>query len=63
MFIKVFAQMENLKVKPDKDILAMVVEAYKEVGTPGKEEELRERYRPPRWKYYRSAGVRRRVPT
>ena len=62
MFLKVFEQMENHGVKPDKDILTMVVEAYKEVGILGKENELMGKYPPARWKYYKSEGRKRKVP-
>lgn len=53
--LKVFEEMKKLKMKPDKDSLEMVKEAYRQLGLPEKQGELMQKY-PPAWMYYTFKG-------
>ncbi|KAI5066916.1 hypothetical protein GOP47_0017444 [Adiantum capillus-veneris] len=48
--VKVFEQMESLKIRPAADTLVLVKDAYRQIGKPEMEQTLNARYPPP-WKY------------
>lgn len=53
--IKVFEQMEDFRMRPDKDTLEVVKEAYRQLGQPEKQQSLTAKY-PPAWNYLRFKG-------
>eukprot|EP00250_Pteridium_aquilinum_P022916 c25905_g1_i1 orf=496-1434(-) len=53
--VKVFEQMEDFKMRPDKDTLEMVKEAYRQLGQPEKQQALMAKY-PPAWNYLTFKG-------
>lgn len=53
--VQVFEQMESFKIRPDKDTLELVKEAYRQLGHPEMDQSLTARY-PPRWRYLNFKG-------
>ncbi|XP_002990990.2 pentatricopeptide repeat-containing protein At4g21190 [Selaginella moellendorffii] len=61
--LDLFADMEELNVRPDQGLVEMVAEVYFKVGMPEKSEKVREKYPLRRYEYRYLKGRRIRVPT
>lgn len=58
---EVFADMEELSVKPSSSVVSMVGNVFKELGMMDKYEKLHHKYPPPQWEYRYIKGKRVRI--
>lgn len=58
---EVFADMEELSVKPSSSVVSMVGNVFKELGMMDKYEKLHQKYPPPQWEYRYIKGKRVRI--
>ncbi|KAI4383137.1 hypothetical protein MLD38_009013 [Melastoma candidum] len=59
---EVFADMEELGVKPNVSIVKMMGDVFQQLGMMDKCEKLNRKYPPPRWEYRYIKGKRIRIP-
>jgi hypothetical protein len=57
----VFADMEELGVKPSISVVSMVGDVFKELGMMDKYEKLHKKYPPPQWEYRYIKGKRVKI--
>lgn len=58
---EVFADMEELGIKPDQSIVRMVGNVFQKLDMPGKYEQLNRKYPPPKWEYRYIKGKRVKI--
>ncbi|KAL6845542.1 hypothetical protein ACP4OV_025037 [Aristida adscensionis] len=58
---EVFADMEELGVRPEGSIIRMLGDAFQKLGMTDKYEKLKKKYRPPKWEYRYIKGKRIRI--
>ncbi|KAH9646775.1 pentatricopeptide repeat-containing protein [Citrus sinensis] len=60
--IQIFADMEELGVRPNVSIVSMMGNAFQKLGMLDKYEKLKKKYPPPKWEYRYIKGKRVRIP-
>lgn len=59
---EIFADMEELGVRPNVSIVSMMGNAFQKLGMLDKYEKLKKKYPPPKWEYRYIKGKRVRIP-